>query len=58
MLENTWITPPPLLPSFKAKKSSGNPIAFPNQSVTIVSNSAHAGDAACKFKLNLDVFDL
>jgi hypothetical protein len=23
------MTPPPLLPSFKAKKSSGNPIAFP-----------------------------
>lgn len=29
LLSETWITPPPLLPSLSARKSSGSPIALP-----------------------------
>lgn len=42
----TWMTPPPELSFFNLKKSSGNPIIFPNQFITIVSSSVQAGDDA------------
>lgn len=38
-----WMTPPPGLLAFEWRKSSGSPIIWPSQSITMVSSSVHAG---------------
>jgi len=43
---STCITPPPIVCLLLCKKSEGNPIIFPSQSITIVSSSVQAGLAA------------
>lgn len=58
-----WMTPPPEPPG-RCKKSSGSPIILPNQFMTIVSNSVHAGLEAyinktyLKFKLKWLIIDM
>lgn len=45
----TCMTPPPG-PSDSLRNSSGRPIALPNQSMTLTSNSTHAGLDSCREK--------
>lgn len=40
------MTPPPRLVLLKCRKSSGRPIIFPSQFITIISSSVQAGDEA------------
>jgi hypothetical protein len=46
----TCMTPPPALFTLVCRNSSGRPIIFPNQFITTVSSSVHAGLDACKIQ--------